>query len=176
MSPSDPPESAAIAATPPVLTATDLAAHIAQHAIQAELIPMVVDTPTVVVAAQALGVAPEQIVKSIVFLVDEQPYLVIACGLARIDQRRLADILAVGRKRVRLAPPDAVLALTGYPVGTMPPFGHARALPTFMDRGVLAQQEVFAGGGAIDYLLRTTPEELVRVTRAQVADVTEDHS
>lgn len=157
-----------------MLTAADLAAYIAGHHIQAELLPMHEDTPTVADAARALGVASEQIVKSVVFLVDGRPHLVIANGLRRISQGKLAARFGLGKKRVRLAPPDVVLDVTGYPVGTMPPFGHLTPLPTLLDRHVLAQDEVFAGGGAIDYLLRITPEELLRATRAEVAEVTEE--
>ncbi|MCC7355715.1 MAG: YbaK/EbsC family protein [Anaerolineae bacterium] len=156
-----------------MLTATDLSTYITQHGIRAEMIPMPVETPTVADAARALGVRPEQIVKTVVFLIDGRPHLVIACGLGRISQGLLAARFGLSKKRVRLAPSDVVLAETGYPVGTMPPFGHAQTLPTLLDRHVLDQEEVFGGGGAIDYLLRIRPDELLRATQAQVIAATE---
>ena len=157
-----------------MLTPADLAAYIAEHRIRAELLPMREDTPTVADAARVLGVSPDQIVKSVVFLVDDRPHLVIANGSRRISQGRLAALFGLGKKRVRLASPEVALDATGYPVGAMPPFGHVTPLPTLLDRHVLAQEEVFAGGGGIDYLLRIAPEELLRATRAQVVEVTEE--
>jgi len=56
-------------------------------------------------------------------------------------------------------------------VGTMPPFGHKSRLRTLIDAGVLAQPEVYAGGGAIDALLRIAPAEIVRVTKAETVNV-----
>lgn len=156
-----------------MLTAADLADFITRHSIQAELVPMPVDTPTVADAARALGVQPEQIIKSVVFLIDGKPYLVIARGLGKVSQGMLATLFGVGKKRVRLAPPDLALAATGYPVGAMPPFGHAQPVPTLLDRHVLDQEVIFGGGGAVDYLLRIRPAELLRVTQAQVVTVTE---
>jgi Cys-tRNA(Pro) deacylase len=157
-----------------MLTPADLVAYIAEHRIRAELLLMREDTPTVADAARVLGVSPDQIVKSVVFLVDGRPHLVIANGSRRISPGRLAALFGLGKKRVRLAPPEVALDATGYPVGAMPPFGHVTPLPTLLDRHVLAQEEVFAGGGGIDHLLRIAPEELLRATRAQVVEVTEE--
>jgi prolyl-tRNA editing enzyme YbaK/EbsC (Cys-tRNA(Pro) deacylase) len=79
--------------------------------------------------------------------------------------------VGLSRKRVRLAGAAAVRAITGYPVGGVPPLGHPRRLRTLIDRRVLDQPEVFAGGGAVDALLRITPAEIVRVTGAEKVDV-----
>jgi prolyl-tRNA editing enzyme YbaK/EbsC (Cys-tRNA(Pro) deacylase) len=79
----------------------------------------------------------------------------------------------VGRKRVKLADAETVLNITGYPVGAMPPFGHRRPLPTLMDKRVLRQTEVYAGGGQIDALLRISPEAIFRVTSAIELDLIE---
>jgi len=152
----------------PMLTSTDLAAFIAQEGIAAEIVKLPVHTPTVETAAQALGVDSAQIVKTVVFLVDSRPYLVIANGTTRVDTRKIATHSGVGRKRVKLANADAVLAITGYLAGAVPPFGHKHPLPALLDPGVLTQPVVYAGGGDIDALLRITPDELRRVTGAQL--------
>jgi prolyl-tRNA editing enzyme YbaK/EbsC (Cys-tRNA(Pro) deacylase) len=67
-----------------------------------------------------------------------------------------------------------VLAVTGYPVGAVPPFGYPVPLRTLIDRRVLAQPEVYAGGGALDTLLRIAPDEIARATRAEVVDVIDE--
>jgi prolyl-tRNA editing enzyme YbaK/EbsC (Cys-tRNA(Pro) deacylase) len=159
-------------------TPSDLDAFIRAHAIAAELVAPVHETPTVTLAARAMGCAEDQIVKSVLFLIkqDEQaePVLVMTNGTTQIDFRKLARIFGVGRKRIRLAPADVVLAETGYPAGGVPPFGFDRTIATFIERAVLEQPVVYAGGGDDRTLLRTTPAELVRVTNARIVDAREE--
>jgi prolyl-tRNA editing enzyme YbaK/EbsC (Cys-tRNA(Pro) deacylase) len=121
-----------------------------------------------------LGVAPEQIIKSLVFVVEGEPLLVINNGLAKVDRRKIATRLGVGRKRVKFANAEQALAITGFVVGSMPPFGHRQTLPTYIDPAVMEFEVIFGGGGAIDAMLRLTPAELVRVTAAEIWDVSED--
>ena len=147
-------------------TTVQLEDYIAQEAIDATLVHPDCPTPTVEAAAAAVGTQPEQIVKSLLFLVDDQPVLAISCGVDRIDRRSLAAYFDVGRKRVKLAGPEEVQTITGYSVGAVPPFGHAQQLQVFLDPRVLEQRSIFAGGGADDSLLEITPQELQRVTQA----------
>lgn len=152
-----------------------LVRYIQHHAIAATLIQPSQETPTVALAARALGCQPEQIIKSVLFLVRDgqqaAPLLVIANGTTQIDFRKLADLLGVGRKRIRLAPAEDVLALTGYPAGGVPPFGFPRPLPTCIDHRVFDQAVVYGGGGDDHTMMRITPAELLRVTEAQIVDV-----
>lgn len=150
-----------------VPTPADLADFIVRTGITAELVPMPVETPTVPAAAAALGVAPAQIIKSLLFLVRDEPVLVIACGDATVDRHALTDRFGVGKKQIKLADADTVLAVLGYPVGGVPPFGHASAVPVLLDRAVQAWDVVYGGGGDDHTLLRIAPAELARVTRAK---------
>lgn len=160
-----------------MLTSQDLQRFIDDNHIAAEILPMAEDTPTVPDAARALGVSQEQIIKSLVFLVaaspmdDSQPVLVIANGAHKVDERLVARHLGVGRKRVKMARPEQALAITGYGVGAMPPFGHQTRLRTLVDPGVVAQGEIYGGGGEINAMLRLTSQELVRVAGAEVVSV-----
>ncbi len=154
-----------------MLTSRDLQRFIDENRIAARILPMAEDTPTVPDAARALGVAEDQIIKSLVFLVDGQPTLVIAYGTGRVDDRLIAGHYGVGRKRVKMARPDQALDLTGYIVGSMPPFGHQTRLRTLVDPGVTRQAEVFGGGGEINAMLRLAPQELLRVTGAEMVVV-----
>jgi prolyl-tRNA editing enzyme YbaK/EbsC (Cys-tRNA(Pro) deacylase) len=117
-------------------------------------------------------VREEQVIKSLVFLVDGQPRLVIANGTGRVDDRLIARHFEVGRKRVKMARPDEALAITGYVVGAMPPFGHKLRLPAIVDPGVVAQDVIFGGGGEVNAMLRLTSQELLRVTGAETVRVT----
>ena len=154
-----------------MLTGKDLQNFIDQNQIEAKILPMEEDTPTVPDAARALGVEEEQIIKSLVFLVDGQPTLVIANGTHKVDNRLVARHLGVGRKRVKMAHPEQALEVTGYVVGAMPPFGHQTRLPTIIDPDVVTHSVIFGGGGEINAMLRLTSSELLRVTGAEIASV-----
>jgi len=96
--------------------------------------------------------------------------LVVTHGLGRVDRRAIGRMLNVGRKQVHLADPETVLSVTGYPVGTLPPFGHLRGIRTLVDRTVLGHQVIYAGGGSVNALLRLKPDDLVRACGAELVD------
>ena len=151
-----------------MLTPDHLQDYINAHAIAADLLRDVGDTPTVLDAARALGVPSEQIIKTLIFLVDGKPVVYITNGPQRVDPRVLARHFGVGRKKVKLADAEAVLRLTGYPAGGVPPFGHKTAMPVLINARVLTLPVVFGGGGDDRTMVRVAPEELVRVTNATV--------
>lgn len=145
-----------------------LAAFVEAAGVEAELHYPGVPTPTVPDAARALGVPPEAIIKSLVFVADERPVLVIAAGEVRVGYRLLADALGVPRKRLRMASPDEALAITGFAVGAMPPFGHRTRLATLVDSAsVVRDADVYGGGGTDHALLRVPVETLLRTTEAR---------
>jgi Cys-tRNA(Pro) deacylase len=151
----------------PPLVPDDLACYLRESSIVAELLPMPVETPTVPAAAAALGVQPAQIVKSLLFLIRDEPVLVIACGDTPVDRRALANRFGVGKKQIKLADAETVLARTGYAVGGVPPFGHRQPAPVLLDRAVRVWDVIYAGGGDDRTLLRITPDELARATSAE---------
>lgn len=156
------------------MNSSHLTSFISDNGIEADILHLSSPTLTVAAAADALGVEPEQIVKSVLFLADGRPALVVASGLARIHRKRLADTLGMSRRRVKMADSEQVQAITGYEVGAVPPFGHLRPLPTLLDEGVLAQETVYGGGGEPNALMRVASEELQRVTGARVVSLAED--
>ncbi len=150
------------------MDARDLQRYIDEMEIEAQIVHLASDTPTVEEAARVVGCRPDQIGKSLLFLADGQPYLVVANGVTRVGYKALADHLQTSRRRLKLAKPDTVLDITGYPVGTVPPFGHRRALPTIVEERVLRQEVIYAGGGAINALVRLSPQILLEVSQAEV--------
>lgn len=152
-----------------VLTAKNLQAYLDNHHIDAEIVFPGEPTPTVPAAAAAVGVNPNQIVKSVVFLVDDQPFLVYGCGTRRIDPRKLADRLNVSRKKVKLANAEQVLDLTGFEVGSVPPLGLKTPMPAYMDPAIQEYDVIYAGGGSVDALLKLSTKTLLDVSRAEVA-------
>ena len=179
------PSASAHASPAPALTPADLQAYIAQHAIAARLIGGLGETSTVLLAATALGVAPEQIIKSLLLLVrlpavasGPQPVLVISNGERRVDYRAIGVHFGVSRKKVELAPADVVLALLGYPAGGVPPLGHRTSVPVILDPAVLAlpggdSATVYGGGGDECTMLEITVAELRRVVQYEVVDTSQ---
>jgi prolyl-tRNA editing enzyme YbaK/EbsC (Cys-tRNA(Pro) deacylase) len=144
-----------------------------QNHIPGEIVHCAAPTPTVDAAAQVMGVAPEQIVKTLIFLVAGQPVAVITCGMSPVDRRPIAERFGVGRKQVKMASSAEVLAIAGYPAGAVPPFGHCTAHVTLIDPRVLAQPFIFAGGGEEDALVHLSPADILRVTGAEVRSLTD---
>src|SRR5512143_1711291 len=105
----------------PNLGPVELQGFMRSHAILGEILRLQVPTPTVESAALAVNAREEQIIKSILFLVDGQPVLAIACGTANIGRRPIADLYGVGKKRIKLASAQVVAEISGYEVGAMPP-------------------------------------------------------
>lgn len=156
------------------LSPENLQAYLDSHQIPAEIVHPGAPTPSVPAAAKALGVETSQIVKSVVFLVNDKPFLIYGSGTKRIDYHKLAARLNVNRKDVRLANADQVLALTGYAVGTVPPLGLKTPMPVFMDPAVQQHETVYAGGGGIDALLKISSADLLRLSNAEVASMLQD--
>ena len=155
------------------LTSDHLREFIDTHRVQAVILPMVGHTPTVVDAARELDVDTDQIIKTLVFRIDDRFLLVINNGTARVDRKKIAAAMGVGRNRVKLASPEEALDITGFIVGSMPPFGHRQKLPTLVDPAVTRMDLIFGGGGDIDAMLKLKPAELLRVTEGQVVAVSE---
>jgi len=147
--------------------------YIKERQIAAQIVRLTTETATVTAAAQALGVPPGQIIKSLLFLVAGSPMLVIANGTARVSAKRIAQHLGVGKRKVRMARPNEVETIAGFGVGAMPPFGHKKPLPTLIDPGVIKQSEIYGGGGTKRAMLRLTPRTLLAVTQGEVVPVTE---
>lgn len=162
-----------------MLTSTDLEKFVKDHNIAAEIVFLEKETPTVEAAAAAMNVLPGQIVKSVLFLLKQadgsrNPLLVVTSGTSRIAWKQLADYLGISRRRVKMAKADEVLNITGFPVGTVPPFGHKEKLDTLLEANVLKQNEILGGGGAINALMRLTVDELQRVLQAPLVNIAEE--
>jgi prolyl-tRNA editing enzyme YbaK/EbsC (Cys-tRNA(Pro) deacylase) len=124
-------------------------------------------TRTVQEAAAAVGCQPAAIAKSIVFVADGDPVLVVASGAHRVDIDKVADVLDVAE--IRQASPDEVRTSTGFSVGGVAPFGHD--LPVILDETLLEHDRVWAAGGDGNTLFCVEPNKLSACINARVADV-----
>jgi prolyl-tRNA editing enzyme YbaK/EbsC (Cys-tRNA(Pro) deacylase) len=132
------------------------------------VIELEVSTATVALAAEAHGVEPGRIAKTLAFRIGAgQAILLVARGDARIDNRKFKDALGKGK----MLPADEVVALTGHPVGGVCPFGLASNLPIYLDRSLQAFDEVLPAAGAVHSAVKITPEQLAEITGGQWVDV-----
>ncbi len=129
-------------------------------------------TRTAQLAAEAIGTELGSIVKSLVFLADGKPALVLVAGDRRADTKKLAQVL--GAKKVKIADADTVRAETGFAIGGVPPVGHHTSLLTIIDRSLSRFETVYAAAGAPNAVFPIAHEVLLQITAGQVADVTED--
>lgn len=139
------------------------------HGLSAQIQEFPQGTRTAQDAADAIGTTLGQIVKSLVFLADGHPVLVLASGKNRVDAGKLAR--AVGALRIDRADADRVRTATGYAIGGVPPVGHATPLETYIDEDLLSYGIIYAAAGTSTAIFPITPSDLVRVTGGRVADL-----
>ena len=120
-------------------------------------------------AARAIGVEVGQIVKSLVFLADGAPVVALVSGSNQLDEAKLA--VAAGAASTKRASAEQVRDATGYPVGGVPPLGHATELAVFVDEDLLGFDEVWAAAGTPHLNFAIEPKELARVTGGRVCDL-----
>jgi Cys-tRNA(Pro)/Cys-tRNA(Cys) deacylase len=97
-------------------------------------------------AAREREQRPEQVVRSILFRIAEDEFvMVLVAGPAQISWKLLRKLL--GKSRISMATEDEVLAVTGYRTGTVGPFGIQRQLKILIEAGVLSEEEISIGSG-----------------------------
>ena len=129
------------------------------------------DTSTAEAAAQAVGTPQGSIVKSLLFLADGAPLLVLAAGDQRVDVKRLRSALGLSKRRLRIAQPAEVLAHTGFEVGGVPPVGHSPPLRTLIDNTLGRYDTVWAAAGSAHAVFPIAYEQLLTITGGEVMDL-----
>jgi prolyl-tRNA editing enzyme YbaK/EbsC (Cys-tRNA(Pro) deacylase) len=145
--------------------AEKLREYIRENAIDAKVISFQQSTHSVAQAAAAVGAEPEDFIKSICMIGSGGLIVAIVKGEHRASTKRVSKALGIDRPRI--AEPDEILELTGYPVGGTPAFGYDATF--LIDPKVLEKEKVYSGGGSTTALTFMSPEEMIRVNGAQVA-------
>jgi Cys-tRNA(Pro) deacylase len=126
-------------------------------------------THTSELAAQALGVTPAQIAKTLCFLADGRPVLLTTCGDRRTDVKALARELGV--RKIKFADAETVQNETGFPPGGVSPVGILPGVPLYLDRSLWDFDIVYAAAGTANSALPVSPDRLREITGATVIDV-----
>ena len=120
-------------------------------------------------AADALGLPPEQVFKTLLAEVDGRLVVAVVPVTTTLDLKALAA--AVGGKRAVMADPRAAERATGYVVGGISPIGQKTAHPTVVDETVELFETVYVSGGRRGLDVGLAPADLVALTKATVADI-----
>lgn len=150
------------------MSAESVRAWLAEHAPELAVIEVEESTATVHLAAQALGVEPGRIAKTLAIRVGEEALLVVARGDARLDNQRSK---AEFGGRPRMLGPEETLELTGHAVGGVCPFGLARPLKVYLDLSLKAFDSVFPAAGSLNSSVQVTPERLAELVSERWVDV-----
>jgi prolyl-tRNA editing enzyme YbaK/EbsC (Cys-tRNA(Pro) deacylase) len=122
-------------------------------------------------AAAAIGCEVSQIVKSLVFMVDDEPVIALLRGDQRLDTARLAAAVnGLGARRATL---EEAREATGYAPGGTPPFGHARPLTVLADEGLRLHDELWAAAGTPTTVFPIALDDLIRASGARWTVVAE---
>jgi prolyl-tRNA editing enzyme YbaK/EbsC (Cys-tRNA(Pro) deacylase) len=147
---------------------------LAESGLDADLVrELPADTSTAEAAARAVGAPQGSIVKSLIFLADGAPLLVLVSGDERADIKRLRATLGLSKRRLRIARPAEVLEQTGFEVGGVPPVGHREPLRTLIDRRLSRFDTVWAAAGSAHAVFPVACELLVAITGGEVMDLVE---
>jgi len=129
-------------------------------------------TKTAANAASAIGCPVAAIVKSLLFMVDGGPVLVLMSGDLRVDPVKLAA--RCGGDRARRASLDEVRQHTGYVAGGTPPFGHPEPLAVYADASLQRSETVWGAGGTPTTVFEIDLDRLIAVTGAMWVDVAQE--
>ncbi|MBB4191983.1 prolyl-tRNA editing enzyme YbaK/EbsC (Cys-tRNA(Pro) deacylase) [Rhizobium aethiopicum] len=138
------------------------------HARDIEIIETAESSSTVALAAEAHGVEPAQIAKTICLRVGEQMMLVVAGGTARLDNRKFKDTFGA---KGRMLDAEEVVAVTSHPVGGVCPFGLPSPLPIYCDISLKRFDEVVPAAGSTNSAVRIATGRLAELTGASWVDV-----
>lgn len=131
-------------------------------------------TQTAQAAADAVGCELGQIVKTLYFSADGRPTLALVAGDRQVDTSRLAEILGIGRKKLKMGTPEEVLAHTGFPVGGVSPVGSLGTCDVVVDESLRRFSRVWAAAGEGDQVFAAETKALVEAIGGQWATITRD--
>ena len=130
---------------------------------EGDILEFPVSSATVELAAQAVGVIPARIAKTLSFLVEERCILIVAAGDARIDNSKFKHLF---HTKAKMPTQEQVAALTGHDVGGVCPFANPVGVATYLDVSLNRFDTVFPAAGSSNSAIELTCEELERYSNA----------
>jgi prolyl-tRNA editing enzyme YbaK/EbsC (Cys-tRNA(Pro) deacylase) len=154
------------------LTPADVQAALDKFNLGLKLVSYEANTATSELAAAAIGCTVAQIAKSICFIVNDAPILVVTSGVNTVDDKKIAALLEVGRKKVKMAKAEECVAIFGYAPGGVPPVGHRNEhIKTYLDKDLQQYDKIWAAGGTANVNFGLGPAQLEQMTGGVWAEV-----
>ncbi len=130
---------------------------LAQFGADQRILELEQSSATVALAAEALGCAPERIAKTLSFMLDGNPILIVAAGDARIDNHRYKASFG---SKAKMLSPDEAADLVGHAVGGVCPFGVNKGTKVYLDESLRRFETVFPACGSSNSAIQLTIPEL----------------
>jgi prolyl-tRNA editing enzyme YbaK/EbsC (Cys-tRNA(Pro) deacylase) len=148
-------------------------AFFAEKAPDISVIESTKSSATVVLAAEAYGVEPARIAKTLSLRVGDRVVLIVTSGTSRMDNRKVKALFGIKPKMLGL---DEVADITGHEVGGVCPFGLKTPLPVYCDLSLKAFDVVVPAAGSTHSAVKITPSRMAELTSAEWVDVCEHRS
>ena len=142
--------------------------YLKQFGAEGRILEFPVSSATVELAAQAVGVEPSRIAKTLSFLVEGHPVLIVAAGDAKVDNPKFK---AQFHTKAKMLTPEQALELVGHPVGGVCPFALKPGVEVFLDESLRRFETVFPAAGSANSAIELTCDELERFTGGTWADL-----
>jgi Cys-tRNA(Pro)/Cys-tRNA(Cys) deacylase len=121
-------------------------------------------------AAEALGVEPDSIFKTLMVTLDDGTHAIgIVPVICKLDLKAIAA--AASAKKAAMTDPDEAERRSGYVIGGISPFGQRRPSPTFLDEWAMAHDRIHCSGGRRGLEVSLAPEDVIRVLDATAAAI-----
>jgi prolyl-tRNA editing enzyme YbaK/EbsC (Cys-tRNA(Pro) deacylase) len=146
-------------------------AFFAEKAPDIAVIESPVSSATVQLAAEAYGVEPGRIAKTLSLRIGERVVLLVAAGMARMDNKKVKALFGGKPKMLGL---EEVAEITGHEVGGVCPFGLKTPLPVYCDLSLKAFDEVVPAAGSTHSAVRIAPQRLAELVNAEWVDVCQE--
>jgi Ala-tRNA(Pro) deacylase len=156
------------------MAASDLTRALDGEGVAYELLPHP-HTETAAAEAEALGVDPGEVGKTLVLTTPKGSVRAVLPASARLDVRKVREVLGVSGKSVHLLNEEQLRSDYGeFELGAVPPLGGRSRDRVLLDRGLAERESIVVEAGSHDESVRIKTADLVRLTEAEVADICQD--
>lgn len=145
------------------MSAEDVRKQLAAYGLEERIVTMAPDSmATVHDAAVSLGIEDDQIAKTMAFLVNEKPVLVVMAGEARVDNHKFRDAFHTKAKMIHA---DELEALVGHPQGGVTPFGIKDGVEVYFDASLHRHEVVYPSAGLPDNAVKVSIQEMENIVK-----------
>ena len=143
-------------------------AYLKGNGLDYDILEFDASTETVDLAAQALGVEPALIAKTLALKLKDRFVMVVTKGDAKLDNKKIKQHF---QSKARMMSPEEVTEKTGHPVGGVCPFGLKENMDIFLDESLKQFDTVYPAAGSKHSCIEIAPDDLLKITGAQWVDV-----